>query len=212
MTSWKVILAALVIFAAGVVTGGLTVNLGSKISNAERPQGRSPLPFAPDRVEQQHRELIRRMDRHLNLTPDQRDRVTTILRDGQRRIRQAWDQVAPQAQGEFRQIRSELRAVLNPEQQKRFEEIFKARPLSPEERAFREETRRGGGQNGPRPQPENEMRRRPGFNQPGSTQNQQHWQDPGIDKPDPLRSPRPPSGQFQASPSPTPESPRPQRE
>ena len=71
MNTWKPILAALVIFAAGVVTGGLTVNL--------RKQPAAKKPVAMPR-EGQLRELSRRMQAELDLTPEQRKKFAEIMK------------------------------------------------------------------------------------------------------------------------------------
>ncbi len=138
MNSWKPILAALVIFAAGVVTGGLTVNLRTK---PQAPglrafeQRASPAQNWDNRI----RELGKRMERQLDLTAEQRGRIETIVRESQRRIKGVFEEVAPKAREEFRETRMKIREVLTPEQRKKFEELFKVRD--------------GGGKRGENPTP-----------------------------------------------------------
>lgn len=130
MSTWKPILAALVIFAAGVVTGGLTVKLrrlptppqpGQRVSDAR--------PWPAQRWDGQIRDLSKRMEKHLDLTPEQRDRVESIVRDTQKRMKSILDEVAPGTRDEFRQMRQRIREELTPEQRKKFEELFKERRL-----------------------------------------------------------------------------------
>ncbi len=110
MNTWKPILAALVIFAAGVVTGGLTVRLGLPIKTAA--QGPPPGGFRGIR-----NEFVDRMQRELYLTADQRDKIEKTLRESHERTRKLWDSIAPQAQAKQRHFREENRTVPTPEQQ-----------------------------------------------------------------------------------------------
>jgi Spy/CpxP family protein refolding chaperone len=124
--TWKPVLAALVIFAAGVVTGGLTVNLkGNASIGLPKP---SPLArvkaWANQRADGQLRDLSRRMQEHLELTPAQRERVQAIIRDSQSRMKALWEQVGPKAREELRQVLEKIRTELNPEQRTKFEELF----------------------------------------------------------------------------------------
>ena len=112
MNTWKPILAALVIFAAGVVTGGLTVNL--------RKQPAAKKPVAMPR-EGQLRELSRRMQAELDLTPEQRERIEAIIHDSQERVKMLRDEIG---QKEFREMRQKIRSELTPEQRKKFAEIM----------------------------------------------------------------------------------------
>ncbi len=133
MNTWKPILAALVIFAAGVVTGGLTVNL-------RKPAAKKPVAMPR---EGQLRELSRRMQAELDLTPEQRGRIETIIHDSQDRVKLLREEVGQKTSEEFREMRQKIRDELTPEQRKKFAEIMKqhddrnkrdertARPSSP---------------------------------------------------------------------------------
>jgi hypothetical protein len=134
---WKVIFAVLVIFAAGVVTGGLTVRL--KLGEAPVPAG----PPAGMPGLRQRGDLLDRLQRQLYLTPIQRDHIELILRENHDRMKQLWDSVAPQAQAEHRRVHDLIKAELTPAQQKQFEEIMKSRPANrPGEERRRREDRR----------------------------------------------------------------------
>ena len=129
MKMWKPILAALVIFTAGVVTGGLTLDLKRptwKQTAGQRPEaGRKP--YVSGRWDIQLRDILKRMEEQLNLTPDQRVRVTGIVRETQGRMKALWEDIAPKTREEMKQMRERIRAELSLEQRKRFEEIFKQR-------------------------------------------------------------------------------------
>ena len=124
MSPWKVILATIIIFAAGVITGGVLVN------RVQRPQRPGPLPpFAQPRQDPVptpwfvRREFLDRMDHHLNLSRDQYDRIAKILQDSQERTRQITRRVNPEIQDELRNVRREIRGELTPEQVKKFDEL-----------------------------------------------------------------------------------------
>ena len=117
MNTWKPILAALVIFAAGVVTGGLTVNLRKQPA---RPKG-TVVAKKPVAMLRELRELSRRMQAELDLTPEQRERIEAIIHDSQERVKTLRDEIG---QKEFREMRQKIRSELTPEQRKKFAELM----------------------------------------------------------------------------------------
>lgn len=148
MNTWKVILATLVIFAAGVVTGGLLVGHADRVKLRARPNWR-PLPaenpprpaepgspreaFRPPGVPAAvpqflRKEFLERLDREVNLTPEQRERIEQVIREGQERNRLFWDRVSPELRKEIAEARKQIQAVLNPDQRARFDELMKQRP------------------------------------------------------------------------------------
>jgi DNA-binding MarR family transcriptional regulator len=64
------------------------------------------------------------------LTPEQRERIERILKEGQERTRQIWETVAPDMRKELQLVRERIKVELTPEQRRRFEELMK-RPLRP---------------------------------------------------------------------------------
>lgn len=120
MKIWKVILAAAVIYAAGIVTGGLAVKFNS--SSSAPPPKSSPPSFG-----RQRGDLAERMQHELGLNGDQRTRIEEILRSSHERTKQLWDSIAPQANEEHRRVREQIRALLTPEQMEKYEQIFKPR-------------------------------------------------------------------------------------
>jgi Spy/CpxP family protein refolding chaperone len=127
--AWKPILAALVIFAAGVVTGGLTLDLKRPPWNPRAGPRSDSIrkPYVSGRWDVQLREISKRMEERLDLTLDQRERITAIVRETQSRMKALWEDVAPKTREEMRQMRDKIRAELTPEQREKFEEIFKQR-------------------------------------------------------------------------------------
>jgi len=131
VSPWKVILATMVIFACGVVTGGLLMKTElpqAGISQALTPRPGNSTNLPPPLGQFQRPELLRRMERQLDLTSSQRDDITKIMRSSQERTRPLWDQISPQLKQEMKDVRLEIRNVLTPEQQKKFDELLKARP------------------------------------------------------------------------------------
>ncbi len=123
MNAWKPILAALVIFAAGVVTGGLTVNL----RNPPAPPKGTVVVKKPAVMprEGQLRELSRRMQAELDLTPEQRRRTEAIIHDSQERMKTLRDEISQKTSEEFREMLQKIRSELTPEQLGKFAEIMR---------------------------------------------------------------------------------------
>jgi hypothetical protein len=68
--------------------------------------------------------LVERMNRDLNLTPAQRDRVGDILRDTRFKVMQAHRDFDHQRHNMFWQGLGQIRDILTPEQQKTFDSEF----------------------------------------------------------------------------------------
>ena len=118
MNTWKVILATMVIFAAGVVTGGLLVrHVESRYFVHRRPAAvpRGPQASSPGGM---RLEFLRRAQRELGLSSAQQERIDKILKESQDRTRN-------KIREELQRTRNEFREVLTPEQQLRFEELTK---------------------------------------------------------------------------------------
>jgi len=138
VNAWKVILSTLVIFIAGVVTGGLLVSTSIRIAQI-RPrltnnngQGGAAAaggmrPMAANPWQTRNMDLLRRMDRELDLTPDQRPHIEKIITASQDRLAAIWKPVAPQMNREMQAVRIEIRAELTPDQQKKFDGFAKPR-------------------------------------------------------------------------------------
>ena len=109
-----VVLATVVIFATGVVTGGLLVRRTARVEVAQ--------PFW------NRFEMTRRAVEHLrDLTPEQRNRIDDIIRDNQELIADYFRILEPDVQQVFRRMREGIREELNPEQRRRFEELSRNR-------------------------------------------------------------------------------------
>ena len=145
MNSWKVILATVVIFAAGVITGGLLVNHvndtrpdsvdpATSVSNVHAPADnhastRPPEVPLPRLAERLSKELVRRLDKTLHLTMLQSNAIAAIVAEGQERNHVLWTNVAPQMRKVMQDVNQQIRAELTSEQLKQFEEMMKQPPV-----------------------------------------------------------------------------------
>jgi hypothetical protein len=134
MNSWKVILATVVIFGAGVLTGGLLVNYVDRENgpNARflfwrenpHPQMGDQEPSRPRPPEIWRKEFIGHLDKALKLTPEQHAAISKIIAEGQEKNHEIWrTDAAPKMRQVMDQALQRIRAELTPEQQKRFEEM-----------------------------------------------------------------------------------------
>lgn len=147
MNPWKPILAALVIFATGVITGGLLVSHADRVRqkgfrqpgreisrpanpgpplNPRDPQAR---PFAGQLQNRVPRviseEFIRKLESEVQLTTGQRERIHEIIAEGQARNKESWDRIAPELRREMAETQKRIREILTPEQRAKFEEFMK---------------------------------------------------------------------------------------
>ena len=138
MSPWKVILSTMVIFACGVFTGVFvtrTEPVSAAVSPAPQIQStlsnKVPLP-AYAQLQQQRPEFLKRLDRQLELTPEQHDQMVKIMSASRERTGPLWEKIAPQMGDELKRVREEIRQVLTPEQRKKWAELNKrGRALAP---------------------------------------------------------------------------------
>ncbi|MBI3876335.1 MAG: hypothetical protein HY300_10350 [Verrucomicrobia bacterium] len=121
MNPWKFILATVLIYGTGVVTGALVTTLVDRPPKAVvRP---SPLPTYN---QIQRAEFLSRLQKQLNLTPEQHERIGQILHDSNQRTKPYWDPVAAKMKEEVRVVTEKIRAELTPEQSVKFDTEIKA--------------------------------------------------------------------------------------
>jgi hypothetical protein len=137
VNSWKVIFAivltTIVIFGAGVFTGGVLVNevnhsrqkpqrkpeavsvpsITTSQTNGQTPQSPKP-PRLPEILNKQ---FLARLDEELHLTPEQREAIQKIITEGQNLMRKT-----------MIDARLEIREQLTPEQRSQFDELVKRPP------------------------------------------------------------------------------------
>lgn len=144
MNSWKIILATIVIFGAGVMAGGLLVSHVNRSDwNNHRPPGAEfrppgfdhepgrgmgmefPRPRQPDLL---NTNFVRRLDGELKLTPDQRSAIAKIIAEGQDQNKSIWTNNAEQMHKVMQEVRHRVREQLTPDQQKQFDELMRRAP------------------------------------------------------------------------------------
>jgi hypothetical protein len=132
VNSWRIILATVVIFGSGVLTGGLLVNYVERAHPEVRRPSIAPRPdraVAPDLPlplpQILNRQFVAQLDADLHLTPEQREKIGKIIADGQQRNRELWKLVSPQFRLVLQDVRQRIRAVLVPEQRKQFDALMK---------------------------------------------------------------------------------------
>jgi len=135
VNTWKAILAVLVIFGAGFVTG----HVASRLSENAKPAvtqsaarvtthpGQQPLSLEQLRKV----ELMGRVQKELDLTPEQHARIEKIIEESQQRIRDLWDQVAPDIHDEYDDVQKKVCQELSPEQKKLFDDLMKKQQHKP---------------------------------------------------------------------------------
>jgi Spy/CpxP family protein refolding chaperone len=123
--AWKAILAILVIFCAGLVVGSLVM----KRISAASPAAALPAGSRTGAPGQYHLQtLLKRMDRELALTPEQDAQIKQIISASQERSRELWKPVAQAMSTETASACEQIREVLTPEQQEKFDVLSKSRP------------------------------------------------------------------------------------
>jgi hypothetical protein len=152
---WRVILSTLAIFTAGIFTGAIVNNLGRPDQEHPHrflqriPGGKKPASVPATKVKFQTnrppanlkmpyisrppgrglgKEFVDRLDRELQLTPEQHQQLVTILTESQERTKNIWEKISPELREEMRLSREKMRAVFTPEQAQRFDALMNPAP------------------------------------------------------------------------------------
>jgi hypothetical protein len=126
VSPWKVILATLVIFTTGLITGGMMVRQFPAKSPPRAPRlVENSIPPEPWMLRM---ELLGRMQRELNLNAAQHERIRKILEDSRENWRVLWDIMGPEIRSELNHVRAAIHEELEPEQRQRFEALLQQRP------------------------------------------------------------------------------------
>jgi Spy/CpxP family protein refolding chaperone len=135
---WKVIVSVIVIFGAGVVTGGLLVASAVRLQPAPAavafnpPPSSAALPSPAASPAPGRQVFVQKVRSQLDLTPDQSAQVDAIMKASRDRMVKIMEPVSPQTREETRRVRQEIQAILTPAQKKKFNEIFKHKPAADE--------------------------------------------------------------------------------
>ncbi len=148
MNHWKVILAIIlatvVIFGAGVLTGGVVADyvahthqknsrrppspaVARTPTNTPAPPAQSDFPM-PRQAKEMGKQFVQQLNKTLQLTPEQREKIEKIIAEGQERNREIWTNTIPKMRAVMQEVNQQIRAELTPEQLKPFEELLKHPP------------------------------------------------------------------------------------
>jgi Spy/CpxP family protein refolding chaperone len=144
VNNWKIILPTCVIFGAGLLAGGLTIN---RIDRCNGVTSRQVVPTVanstvaaqirrePGGMDQHRIEFMRTVSSNLNLTAEQRVCVDKTLREGQECIEKLWKEFNPKTREVLNNCRSKIIADLTPEQRDQFNQMMKRAVRKPEDSA-----------------------------------------------------------------------------
>ena len=140
MNSWNLILATVVIFGAGVITGGLlvehVVQPHPKFIHHPPAATTAPVTNSPPVVRSADllnlkqpalltQEFVQKLDDQLQLTPAQRDAIQKIICTGQEQNHSIITNCTAQYHQVLQEVRQRIREQLNPDQLKEFEKLLK---------------------------------------------------------------------------------------
>ena len=112
MNTWKVILATLVIFGTGVLTGALATRFSTPYMARSHRSGMGGRTFEGGSPGGMRLEFLRRIQRDLDLTPEQRERIDGILKQSQERTHKLMEPIVPQMHEELQRAKAEFRQAL----------------------------------------------------------------------------------------------------
>ena len=127
MNAWKIILATILIFGSGVVTGGLLVRQTSQTESPRQGRLQAVTTLHPTTPGGYRLEFLRRAERELKLSAEQRERVDLIFSQSQERTKRLMEPVTPHLREELDRAKREFCEILTPPQRLRFDEILKQR-------------------------------------------------------------------------------------
>ena len=136
VNAWKPILAAVVIFAAGVVTGGFVVDFGAPKPPRAFPRERGPrnAEHPPgSRMEGQLNWLMKRIQRDLKLTDEQVTKVESAFKASREEMKLAFEELRPRMHASTEKLKEKLRGDLTEEQLAKFEKYLRP-PVSRDHR------------------------------------------------------------------------------
>jgi Spy/CpxP family protein refolding chaperone len=134
---WSVVIAVMLIFGAGVVTGGLLVRT-RVVQHETAPAPAAQRSAAPmPNLALGRQMFIQRVRSELDLTPEQSAKVDEIMAESHKRIAKIYEPVTPQAREESRRVRQEILALLTPQQKKKFTQSIKRQREMTEDRRAR---------------------------------------------------------------------------
>jgi hypothetical protein len=135
----------MLIFGAGVVTGGLLVK-HTVLAQAPKEPRNNGRPFMDRSPALLRVDFLRRAERELNLSREQKEQADKIIGESQERTRKLIEPISPQIREELEQTKEQFRGLLTADQKMRFEEMLK------QQNRPREQRRPGHSTEGPQKQ------------------------------------------------------------
>jgi len=123
VSPWKVILATMVIFVCGVVTGALVIRTQGWRPPSASGAGRFPNAGPPGRAPVE--EFVRQLKGRLALTTNQCEKIARIMQDSQATNDAIRKRYAPQLQAEVDRAHQAITNLLTSEQQIKYAELLK---------------------------------------------------------------------------------------
>jgi len=128
----RIALVTAVIFSSGLAAGhslsGLRAKALRKYGVGRQDGGRHGVETSQSLGPMGHRlEFLRRAQKELELTPEQRLRVQDHLNASQEKIRKMWEPMEPQFRSEMDLLKEKLRGEMTAAQVKRLDRIIKGR-------------------------------------------------------------------------------------
>ena len=105
----------------GVFLGGLVTGYVLGVHRSVEPVARDGRPHGPPPPMEP---LLDRFTAELGLSPPQRDAIATVLRDGERTMREAFARVRPELEAKRAEIEGAIANVLTEEQRARYREML----------------------------------------------------------------------------------------
>ena len=130
MKIWSVILAATVIFGAGLVSGVLIGRSTAPLSPpaAPKPPGKR-IESRQQAVSWLNRisQFLEMAEKDLEITPEQKKEIEKIFHDSQTRLHTLWEEIKPRLSQETQLLRERILQVLTPEQREKWEREYENR-------------------------------------------------------------------------------------
>jgi len=132
VTAWKPILAAIIIFVAGGLTGSFIVDFSTpeparafprELSQDTQKQNNRHRPGA--RVEGQLEWLMRRMQRDLKLSDNQTEKIQAAFKESREEMKTAFDELQPRLRASTEKLKEKLRGDLTEEQIEKFSKYLR---------------------------------------------------------------------------------------
>lgn len=120
MNLWKVILPTLVLCLVSFGTGFFVAD--SRAKDRQAFSGRPHVSM---------REIMQRMESRLELSAEQKEKVSAILQARREQMRLLMEGVRPQIKAAEKAMREKIEALLSEEQRVKFEEVFSRRGMRP---------------------------------------------------------------------------------